>query len=482
MLNSIRKFSSSPYAIVLLGIVILPFVMWCMGDVFRGGNINTIVDIDNKKISTQEFINHINRLNFQGENLSEEIFQQELTNFIAKNLINIESKRLDILLSDSALLKIIKNDKAYKKNNTFSRTAYEKFLISNNLSAIQYEQYLRESETRKQLFDFISGGIKSPKFLVNNEYDSNNQIKNLLIINLDDIYKKELNFSNEQIKQYYEKNIEQFNEIFRLVKYSIITPMNITAGKEYNNSFFKKLDEIEDLIASGKNIDHISKKFNLSIETSKSFNEKKKDRSGEIVSFFDEDLVKKIFKIKSEYPTELLNLKDDYFLIQLEKSEIIPRKITSVKVKDKISSILKKEKILNKNSEVIEKIIRNKFKKNDFDNLALNNNIKIKKIKLNSIFDNKNINKKFINPIYNLPEKKMYVFSDSELNENLLIYVDKIEHVSIDQNLKEYDKYFLQTNAQIINNIYNIYDSYMNKKYDVDINYNAADKVKNYFK
>ena len=81
-----------------------------------------------------------------------------------------------------------------------------------------------------------------------------------------------------------------------------------------------------------------------------------------------------------------------------------------------------------------------------------------------------------------IPEKKMYVFSDSDLNENLLIYVDKIEHVSIDQNSEEYDKYFLQTNAKIINNIYNIYDSYMNKKYDVDINYNAADKVKNYFK
>ena len=87
MLNSIRKFSSSPYAKILMAIVILPFVLWGMGDVFRGGNINTIVEIDNKKIPTQEFVNHINRLNLQGENLSEEIFQQELTNFIAKNIL-----------------------------------------------------------------------------------------------------------------------------------------------------------------------------------------------------------------------------------------------------------------------------------------------------------------------------------------------------------------------------------------------------------
>ena len=33
-----------------------------------------------------------------------------------------------------------------------------------------------------------------------------------------------------------------------------------------------------------------------------------------------------------------------------------------------------------------------------------------------------------------------------------------------------------------VQNIYNLYDSYINKKYSVDINYKAAEKVKNYFK
>ena len=76
----------------------------------------------------------------------------------------------------------------------------------------------------------------------------------------------------------------------------------------------------------------------------------------------------------------------------------------------------------------------------------------------------------------------MYVFYDNMLNENLLIYIDKVENVSIDVNSNEFNEYFLRSNDKIVQNIYNLYDSYINKKYSVDINYKAAEKVKNYFK
>ena len=65
MLGSIRKFSSSIYAKVFLFIVAIPFVFWGMGDLFFSGNKNTIVKIDNNKISTQEFINFIQKKIFK---------------------------------------------------------------------------------------------------------------------------------------------------------------------------------------------------------------------------------------------------------------------------------------------------------------------------------------------------------------------------------------------------------------------------------
>ena len=56
MLSSFRKFSNTKIAGVLVGIIILPFVFWGMGGMFSSGNTNTIAKINNKNISTQEFI------------------------------------------------------------------------------------------------------------------------------------------------------------------------------------------------------------------------------------------------------------------------------------------------------------------------------------------------------------------------------------------------------------------------------------------
>ena len=93
MLTSITKYSKSFFIKLLVAIIILPFIFWGMGDVFRGGNQNIIATIDSKKISTQEFINYLNRVNLTEEesknlgksNLVEEI----LSYFIGIKIIEL---------------------------------------------------------------------------------------------------------------------------------------------------------------------------------------------------------------------------------------------------------------------------------------------------------------------------------------------------------------------------------------------------------
>ena len=71
MLTSIGKFSKSFFIKLLVGIIILPFVFWGMGDVFRGGNQNVIASIDSEKISTQEFVNHLKRFNLNDKQIKD---------------------------------------------------------------------------------------------------------------------------------------------------------------------------------------------------------------------------------------------------------------------------------------------------------------------------------------------------------------------------------------------------------------------------
>ena len=61
MIGSLRKFSSSIYAKILMGIIIIPFVFWGMGSSFKGGNKNVVVIIDEEKYTIQDFANYIQK-------------------------------------------------------------------------------------------------------------------------------------------------------------------------------------------------------------------------------------------------------------------------------------------------------------------------------------------------------------------------------------------------------------------------------------
>ena len=65
------------------------------------------------------------------------------------------------------------------------------------------------------------------------------------------------------------------------------------------------------------------------------------------------------------------------------------------------------------------------------------------------------------------------------MSEAYLVYVDQIENVSVNKNSEEYIKYFNLSKAEVANNLYNTYDTYLNSKYDIEINQNALNNIKN---
>ena len=73
MINKLRRFSNSKLAMVVVGIIIVPFVFWGMGSVFSGGNTNNIAKINNEPISSKDFINHINQSRLTNEIIRENL-------------------------------------------------------------------------------------------------------------------------------------------------------------------------------------------------------------------------------------------------------------------------------------------------------------------------------------------------------------------------------------------------------------------------
>ena len=124
---------------------------------------------------------------------------------------------------------------------------------------------------------------------------------------------------------------------------------------------------------------------------------------------------------------------------------------------------------------------KNDFKKKDFDKFSKDENVVIKKVRFENRNDNNVLKQELINQIYQFSEKRVIFVADNEFLENFLIYIDKIEHVSVDKNSENYNKYFNLSKNKISDDLYITYNSYLKNKYKVNINYKALDNTKNYF-
>ena len=132
-------------------------------------------------------------------------------------------------------------------------------------------------------------------------------------------------------------------------------------------------------------------------------------------------------------------------------------------------------------NKIGSKINQNSFDKSDFDKLSKNENISVKKIGLNNWNDDKILKKYLVEQIYSVPEKKVVVFHNQQPPESYLIYIDKIENVTIDEKPEEYKKYSILSKVKLERELINSYDKYLKKKYKIDINFNTLETVKNYF-
>ena len=344
-----------------------------------------------------------------------------------------------------------------------------------------FESNLYKIETKKQLLNFIGGGIFPSKFLVNNAYDKINQKRNIELINLNDVLKKKISFSNNQIKSYFENNKNKYIETYRSVILLELNPKKLTGSDEFNNLFFERIDEIDDLIIQGRNFDHIIQKYNLEKPNTFTFDKFGKEINSKAISDLPKNLIENILKLTDDEPLAFMEIAEKYFIVQIVEIKNVQKKFNDETVKKDVLLNLSRKSKREFISDIISKINQNNFGKSDFDNLSNKENIPIKIISLKNQSDDQVLKKELINQIYSFSEKKVIVVHDIEFAENFLIYIDKIENVTIDENSQEYEKYLNLSKLNIANELYNTYDYYIKKRYKIDINYQALDTVKNYF-
>ena len=467
-----------------MGIIILPFVFWGMGDVFRGGNQNVIATIDSKKISTQEFMNYLNRLNLNKEQVKNlpktDLVEQILSDYIGKKVMAIEIEKMGIVVSDNALRNIIKNDKLFYKDNKFSRTEYEKFLIKSGVTAPQFEANIVEQEKRRQFLSSLAGGIVVPEILAEEEFKKENQTKTIQYIDLEKYHSKNKP-SAESLKDLYERNKNIFFVEFKSIRYAEIKPELISGSSDFNENFFKQLDLIENNILDGVTFEITTSANNLKITEFDKVNINKEDEKKNKITNLPDNLFKKIYNIKNTQTPEIINIDGKYYLAEIRKVEKINKPMDDPEVLKALNAQISFQTKIEKNRSLAKDISLGAIDSNNFKKFAEDNNLAVKDYKISSLKQNDVFEDGLIKRIFLSKDGEINLVANNTFTKSFLISTIKTEYKTLNKNSNEFEQYEAKARLNLINKIYQSYDENVNQKYKVELNQRTIDRVKNSF-
>jgi len=457
--------------LVLIVIIIIAFGFGGFGGGFSTNNQNNIAKINKTNVTTQDFIDYVNQSGISQEairdNLDNNIIEELLSGLISTTLIDLEIKDFDLSINERTILKNIKENKNFHdENGTFQRIKYEKFLLSNNLSAAMFELQLKNRELQKHLFDFIGAGTITPNFLIEKKFEENNKSLDIEYFDMENLYKTKDDYTANEIEVFIDENKDQLKREYIDFKYVILNPKNLIGIEEFNQDFFDEIDSIENKISQGSTFDTILADINVDIIEVNEFAPSSNKQ-------INEDLIysKKTSKI------DLIESGDNFLLYNIDNQYDRAPDLNDEIIKGEIVELIYQKGKFDYNREIIEEIQKKKFNNSKFEELAGSNK---KYSSINSIEDDKLIDINSVKMLYALP-----VNSFALVNKEDKIYLVKITGTNNNSFNKTDEKYLKFVNSQNTNNrksILQSYDQLLNDKYQVQLNQKTIDRVKNYFK
>tara|TARA_B100000795_G_scaffold180177_1_gene136425 strand:+ start:50 stop:1471 length:1422 start_codon:yes stop_codon:yes gene_type:complete len=473
MINPFKNLTKKKIGgLLLIFVIVIAFGFGGFGGGFSNGNQNNIAKINNINISTQDFMDYLNESELSQqvikENIDKDIIEELLSALISTTLLDLEIEEFDLSMTKDVLVEKIKSNKNFHdENGVFQRTLYEKFLLINNSSAAMFEIRLKNNELQKQLFTYISGGTKSPEFLVNKFYKEKNKKLDIDYINLDIFYKKTEEFTDNEIKFFVNENAEKLKQDYIDFSYVNISPKNLMGLEEFNEDFFNKIDDIENQISKNIEFKTIIQGLNLSPTRVTSY-----------INLDDEKTIKNNIYNSRKDKIEILEDNGIYIFYNIDNLSNKLPSLKDKKFKKQIKTLLLQKEKYNFNKNILDSINEEKFNQASFDELGKDN---IKKIKLNFIEDDKKFEKNSIKILYSLPINSFTLIADKQNN----IYIAKTvryQEENITKSSINFNKISIEEGAQSKNNILKSYDLFLNNRYQVVVNQKTLERVKNYFK
>ncbi|WP_440634866.1 SurA N-terminal domain-containing protein [Candidatus Pelagibacter sp. HIMB1746] len=458
--------------LVLIVIIIIAFGFGGFGGGFSTNNQNNIAKINKTNVTTQDFMDYVNQSGISQEairnNLDNNIIEELLSGLISTTLIDLEIEDFKLSINEKTILKYLKDNKNFKdENGAFERIKYEKFLLSNNMSAPLFELKLKNQGLQKHLFDFIGAGTVTPEFLIESKFEENNKSLIIEYFDMENLYKIKDDYTSDEIKAFIEENKDQLKRQYIDFKYVVLNPKNLIGIDEFNQDFFNEIDAIENKISQNESFSSIIENINVDVNNINEFAPDENTSTNE-----------KLIYSKKSSKLDIFESGDNYILYNIENEYDRSPDLNDEIVKSEIVELIYQKGKFDYNRKIIEEIQNDGFNESKFIELSSG---KIQTGSINSINDDGLFEVNSIKMLYSLPQNSFALVN----NTNNQIFLVKIKDINKNTINKQGEEYKGFVNSQYTNNrksILQSYDTLLNNKYQVQLNQKTIDRIKNYFK
>ena len=221
MLRGIRKASSNWLGKVVMalvvGVLVVSFAIWGIGDIFRGFGRSTVARIGNTEVSVEQFrMLYNDRLQQYSRQLSRPIGMEQaramgldrlvIGQLVSEIVLDEAAKKLGLTLSDAEVARQITTDPAFQgPNGQFDRFRFEQTIRNAGYTEARFVAEQRRRLLRRQLASTMSSGLTAPKALAEAANRYQNEQRAIEYVLLDRAQAGEIpEPSAEALAKYYE--------------------------------------------------------------------------------------------------------------------------------------------------------------------------------------------------------------------------------------------------------------------------------------
>ncbi len=240
---------------VVMGVLIISFGVWGIGDIFRGFGRSTLAKIGHTEISTEQFrqlyTDRLQQISRQlGRPLSQDqarafgLDRQVLQQMVAETTLDEAAAGLGLQQSNDQIMKQIYNDPNFRgANGAFDPARFAQAIRNAGFSEQRYIAEQRKVSLRRQIAGAISAGVEPSTTLIDALSRFRNEQRSIEYVKLEAAQAGDIAAPTpEALSAYYDEHKAQFRAPeYRRISFVMITPEELAKWTTVTDDDARKL-------------------------------------------------------------------------------------------------------------------------------------------------------------------------------------------------------------------------------------------------